>query len=357
MKELEIQKTLRLNGLEKTVNELNLICKKYNDGRVLFKYRQIDAIWSRKETHECRGIILNENDNWNVVSLSYFKFFNYGEPLCAKIDTPSVKWYEKSDGSLITFYWWNNEWNIQTSGSINAFDISYTENSFGDLCIIATTKMYGSYENFLSKLDKKYFYMFELMTPENIVVAQHKTYTLKLHGIRNKETLEEISIDNFNDLIKVDKYNFNNVEDVIKVSKTLSWENEGFIGVDKYFNRCKIKGPEYVAMHYTATSISMYSIVDILKQNELEEYLLYFDNKKEFYKQLEKNFLELVKEFQDVIDFCHTISNLDKKEFALIILEKYTGLKRTLAFKYNQISARDYINTINNKIIYKLINK
>jgi len=54
----------------------------------------------------CRGIILDAEDDWRVVSLPYVKFFNYGESYADKtLDWTTAKVYEKLDGSMVTLYW------------------------------------------------------------------------------------------------------------------------------------------------------------------------------------------------------------------------------------------------------------
>lgn len=70
----------------------NLIC---------FKYNQIESPFSEPLVQECRGIILDENDNWNVVSHSFNKFFNYGESNAVEIDWDVAEVQEKMDGCFL----------------------------------------------------------------------------------------------------------------------------------------------------------------------------------------------------------------------------------------------------------------
>lgn len=55
---------------------------------------------------ECRGLILDEDDNWKAICYPYKKFFNYNEPLgkAIKMNWTDVNVYEKIDGSLATLY-------------------------------------------------------------------------------------------------------------------------------------------------------------------------------------------------------------------------------------------------------------
>jgi hypothetical protein len=67
---------------------------------VLFKYNQIESPFSEQIVRECRGIILDENDNWNVVCQSMSKFFNLGEGHAATIDWTTARVQCKVDGCL-----------------------------------------------------------------------------------------------------------------------------------------------------------------------------------------------------------------------------------------------------------------
>lgn len=71
---------------------------------VLFKYG-ISPDWSHPEVINARGIILDEDNDWEVVAYPYDKFFNYGDPIAAKVDFEDSIIYEKLDGSLMFMYW------------------------------------------------------------------------------------------------------------------------------------------------------------------------------------------------------------------------------------------------------------
>lgn len=59
--------------------------RKY-DNLVLFKYNQIESPFAEKIVCECRGVILDESNDWNIVSRPFNKFFNHGEGHAAPID-------------------------------------------------------------------------------------------------------------------------------------------------------------------------------------------------------------------------------------------------------------------------------
>jgi hypothetical protein len=66
---------------------------------VLLNYSQINSPMNEPIVQECRGLILDEADNWRVVCRPYDKFFNYGEPNAVEVDWGTASVYEKLDGS------------------------------------------------------------------------------------------------------------------------------------------------------------------------------------------------------------------------------------------------------------------
>jgi len=64
---------------------------------------------------ECRGIILDSKNGWQVVAFPYKKFFNHGEPFASEIDWTTAKIFEKIDGSLASVYWYDQKWHVASS--------------------------------------------------------------------------------------------------------------------------------------------------------------------------------------------------------------------------------------------------
>ena len=324
--ELAIQKLLRDKGLEYTKEYLNVTAKEAGD-LILLKYKQIEADWTKPELHQCRGIILHK-DTFDVVAFSYEKFFNLSEGYAATIDWDSAKFYEKLDGSLINLYFYNDSWHVQTSGTIDAnADTYHPSMTFADLFWYTVIKQYGSKENFISKLDTNNNYMFELMSPYNIIVTQHTECQALLHGARDMTTYNFIDIDNI-DLDKAKLYDLSSVDEMMGEIGNMGWQEEGFVVVDKNFNRVKCKNPDYVAVHHQATSVKPSSIINIIKTNEIDEFLSYFKHRKDEVLYYEKCWN---KEQKDIEDFYNTVKDIeDQKEFAVKVLngisKQYSGI-------------------------------
>src|SRR4051812_12696961 len=87
-------------GLEELCARFAIRAKRHSvhPNLVQLKYNQVFSPMHEPVVQECRGLIVDEADGWRVVSRSYDKFFNFGEPNAPAIDWSSAKVYEKLDG-------------------------------------------------------------------------------------------------------------------------------------------------------------------------------------------------------------------------------------------------------------------
>ena len=98
-------------GINRAEQYPNLICLKYSHWASPF---------SEKLVRQARGIILDESNDWRIISYPYDKFFNYGEKYAATINWNNAKVYDKLDGSLLVLYYYDRQWLVQTSGTADA---------------------------------------------------------------------------------------------------------------------------------------------------------------------------------------------------------------------------------------------
>lgn len=205
---------------------------------------------------EARGIIIDVK-NLEVVCWPFRKFGNYNEGYADKINWQSAKVLEKVDGSIIKL-WFNNQkgdWQFSTNKTI------YAENAPVEDCpglsyfsVIKRAKNYGDIP--FDRLNKEKTYIFELVSPQTQVVINYGETMLYHIGTRNnltgQETDEDIGIK------KPMLYTAGSLEDCVKLASTLNQgqediSKEGFVVVDKNFNRVKVKSLEYIAKHHTST--------------------------------------------------------------------------------------------------------
>lgn len=252
-----------------------------DNGYILFKYNQVFSDFSIPLVREARGIIFRESD-WECVCHPFNKFGNYGEPYCPEINWETASVQEKVDGSLIKF-WYDNGWHISTNGTIDAFkanlnDVKYQ--NFGQLVLEAIRNTVTDEHNFFEMLDKKFTYMFELVSPYNRVVIPYQETKLYLLGFRSRWLGEEFAPEHciFNEYFAIPKrYPLHSLEDIQKAANALPWDQEGYVVCDENFNRVKIKSPSYVMAHYVRNNntISTERLVQIILDGEQEEFLIY----------------------------------------------------------------------------------
>lgn len=165
MRKVAVQEFLRNGGtLSDLERDYHIHVKRHKDynNLVLLKY-SIDTPMGEEISQDCRGIILDENDNWKIVCFPYRKFFNYGEGHATQIDVNTMKVYEKLDGSLMTLYWYDNKWHVASSGTPDASgNINESDKTFADLFWKVWSQL-----NYIFPTNRDMCYMFELMTGHN----------------------------------------------------------------------------------------------------------------------------------------------------------------------------------------------
>lgn len=352
---INLQKYLQTHTTEELTAEFAIAVKPHSvyPELFLFKYNQIDSPMDNSIVQECRGIILNKN--WDIVSFPYTKFFNAEEPKAAIINWDSAKVYEKLDGSLVTLYFYDNKWQMSTSGTpdgsgeVQGFCTHYL--NFADL-FWQTWKELG-YS--LPSLDHKDFcFMFELMTPFNRVVVQHQKPRIALHGVRNIKTLKEHNPSDFAsygwEIVK--QYPLKTLNDVFETCKTLDpIKNEGFVVVDENFARVKVKSPAYVALSHMKDNFSQRRMLQLILANESEEFLSYFKEYEGLHNEIKTKYMCLI---LDITETYERIKGLEvQKDFALEACKhNFSG---ALFAMRKGVTLTDYLNKISIQSLEKMV--
>ena len=285
--------------------------KMFGRNLIMFKYSQQDSDFSNDIVKECRGIILDE-DTFEPISVPYFKFFNFSEPNAAEIDWQSATILEKIDGSLVKVVKFSDqEILVSTNGVIDAFKcelnsmIGCPYNNFGELFWEAIRNQmidcgYSLDKNdpvkwLADKLLLNTTYMFELCSPYNRVIVPHKETKLYFHGWRDNISLEEMRFNTciltkIFDCPKI--YNLKSLDECIAATQAMPWDEEGYVVVDKNFNRVKIKSPAYLLVHRCANNgnMSIRRAIDVYMAGECDEILAYFPEYKSAFDEIDKRF-------------------------------------------------------------------
>ena len=246
---------------------------------------QYEKMWN-EETLSCRGLVL---DSWgNVVARPFKKFFNLSEVEGEIPDLP-FEVFEKMDGSLGIFFWYNGNPIFASRGSFTS-----------DQSKVGWEILKGmDYEN----LKIGVTYLFEIIYPENrIVVDYGDTEKLVLLGAVETSTGEEIPYSGIGENLErfelVRKWA--NKKSISELAKENDLIREGYVLRFSNGYRVKVKFEEYCRLHKIITNVSNIDIWEKLKDGlPLNEILDKVPD--EFYGWVKNTENRLREEFQDTL--------------------------------------------------------
>lgn len=341
-----------------------------DNGYVLFTYTLGETDFNIPLCRECRGVILDETNKFKPMCVPFYKFFNFGEPEAAKINWKSAMVEEKIDGSLIKL-WYDRDGKLvfSTNGNIYAdktiCENMYTKNdiTFGQLAADAFKR--SARDLTINMIDKNATHMFELTSRYNkIIVDYGGTPTLTYLGSRDLETGKEYNSLIFMNYFKTPKlYRLKSLEEVKEACARMNgFTEEGFVVVDKDYNRIKVKSPEYVKIAHTLTKVNSFKgIIKVLKDDDIDEILSYCTFEES--QGIEKVRYNLTLMSYDIGDIYYETkwqAEDDRKEFARIVNEKYRWCAPVLFRLYgkNEIvgSHRTVYDILLNSLTYNQLN-
>lgn len=271
-------------GLLEVQSHPTLPLKIYNYSRNTI----FDRVWD-EITLNMRGTILDNEGN--LIAKGFDKFFNLeeiidqplqieGEKIRHNLQEKGIvkipygqKMYvhDKLDGSLGILFYFQNEWILASKGSFTS-----------EQAIKGKEILYKYYYN-IQNLNKDYYYIFEIIYPENrIVVNYGDKEELILLSIVDKRCFIELTPEKcFDESVKIG-CNFSstmsfgkveNEEDLRYLAKKIRLENdenkEGYIFRFWPSNfRCKVKFAEYCRLHSLVTQCSNLDIWRALKEGK-----------------------------------------------------------------------------------------
>lgn len=307
----------------KKILEEKRIRVKEDNGLCIMNYLP-GSDFSDPVVQEARGIIIDAA-NADVVCWPFRKFGNWFETYADEIDWKSAVVQEKIDGSIIKLYFWNGEWRWATNSMIDAGEASAetTGKKFSDM--IRAADNYADIP--FSDLDKDRTYIFELVSPETMIVIEYP-YTRLFHtGTRSRMTGKEYDEDI--GIVKPKVFGGGKgLEEYTEYVRTLNRdgtnpEYEGFVVVDKNWNRVKIKSPEYLAMHKLINNGNMSEnrIVKAVfeKDDEIREIAMRCRSNRERWENTEKGLIELEKKINCYMAYARGVYEEvlhDRKSFA-----------------------------------------
>lgn len=339
---------------------------KRDSGYILFMYSQIDSDMSNPIVQEARGIIFWE-ETMLPVCIPFFKFFNVQETQAAEIDWSTAEVQEKLDGSIIKLWYHNYGWHVSTNGTINALNAELQTpvilgdkkdiqvKNYMDLFIYANQKRIDWYDS----LDKGYTYIFELVSPYNRVVVPYKETKLYHIGTRNNYTLIEEDLDI--GIEKPRKYNISTLEECLRISENLPFDEEGYVVVDSEYNRVKIKSHAYVAAHHLKNNgVVTYSrVLDMIKANGQDDFLSIYPEYTEVFDEVSGKLLFFIEECINLLKEFNQTNFDTRKDFAVwAVSKKFPSLLFLLLdgkVGNTEVDITTYILSIESEKLLKMI--
>jgi RNA ligase-like protein len=311
---------VRAHGVSALVDRLHIIVRRHGQYQNLvhLKYNQIESPMDDPVVQECRGIVLDCDDDYRVVSFPYKKFFNHGEPHAARIDWPTARVQEKLDGSLIVLYPYRGAWHVASSGTPDASGAAHESGlSFAALFWQVWDSL-GYDSTQLDRCGRKCL-MFELMTPHNRVIVPHTESRIVLHGARDLTTFAELDPEPIAKQMGwecVRTFPLGSIDDCLKAAEAMNpLECEGYVVRDGEFRRIKLKCPQYVALAHMKESMTVRRLLEIIRSNESDEFLSYFPEFRAAYDRVRQRFDDLCSELYRDYDRLKDIP--DQKTFAM----------------------------------------
>jgi hypothetical protein len=339
-----------------------------------FKYDQIDSPMGSQLVQECRGIILDSDDNWKVIAYPFNKFFNHTEGRAAKIKWDSCPYvYDKVDGSLITMYEYADKWHVASSGLPDAVGFAPDGSmTLGDLFRKVWNEL-----GYPMPTRKGECYIFELATPSNKVVVPHTKSTITFIGAREltaESGYRELYIDSESfplEWKRPRRFHVRSMQEAIdKCNEMNPMEQEGYVVVDNEFNRIKVKSPQYAAISHLGLTLeeirkssfdeSKYEanvqkrwMLSIIMTNECDEFLGYLPQYTNLYNEVKLKYDRFREELESLYEKTKDIES--QMEFALAI-KHHPCSKSLFGIRNGKFaSVSDVFRSMGFKKVYKLI--
>ena len=260
----------------------------------ILKYNQLSSDFSNEIVKQCRGSIFY----WNGVSAEcvcrpFDKFFNVQEENADKIDWDSACVEEKVDGSLMKVWYHDGKWHLSTNGTIDAFKAQVNDYglTFGDIFLRAARD--PDLQHWCSTLVKAYTHLFELTSPETRVIIPYDDNIYYLASINTKTKEEKcLTVLGVN---YPEEYSLSTLEECLAACEKMTRNEEGYVVVDKYNHRVKIKSKGWLEAHYMANNgvITRKRIIAMIQNESIDDFLALMPEYTDMVEDIKKELLYL----------------------------------------------------------------
>ena len=261
---------------------------------------EVDAKWNKNNLFY-RSLITDKEGN--VLSSGFPKFFNYGEkPDCYPNPENYSDWRidSKIDGSLLIADYVNGQFSMRTRGTVSYV----TQENAKDFELLP--QKHPKVVEFL-KENSHLTLLFEIVTPNNVIVIRPKDVEFYLLGAINKNGMCVVSSTDLTNIwrkigpISVPQsYQFNDISDLSKIAQLIKgWKGkEGIvISYNNNQNRIKMKSDWYLFCHRVKSQLSSTkNLIEFYVEKEMPIC-------EDFYKLIETEFdFEIAFQLKDEIE-------------------------------------------------------
>lgn len=374
-------KEIKELGLNSFIEKYNLKSKDYGH-KFNLKYDQLNTK-KTPSTNECRGIVISKS--LDILSMPFVRFSNYDENSRKLIDWNTATYWEKTDGTMIQYYYDPiiDKWCVGTTGTAEAIDnvscrdkitqeVNQYDFNITELFYSTCKKLNIDISEYV--LQKGCTYIFELATEYNKVINKYSSDKVVLLGIRELNTYTEFGqlfIDNIAKLINCDRpkqYLFDSEKEMLDSLKNVKYGDENFEGyviVDEDFNRVKVKSNTYIIYsQFNGDIESKWRLVDVVLSNEIDEVSASFPNLREPMRKMKEKFDYIIKPVKEKFDYLKVnFDSLERKDF-FIEGNKAVNFDKnkkpllsifTQLFNNKDISFDDALSVVDRKSLYKMI--
>ena len=302
----------------------------------------IDAKWTKHNLH-LRSLIVRGSD-FEVLSSGFPKFFNATEKPDAYPDPEKYKdWCvtSKIDGSLLIVDYVNDQFSMRTRGTA-----SYTSQANAE----DFEQLLVQYPFVLDALknNQDLSFLFEIMTPNNIIVIPSADVAFTFLGAVDKEDFSLLPFVEYQmmgwsmEVPMPEIHSFKTLSEMVENVKSWVGKEGVVLSFNNNQNRIKIKSDDYLVKHRLKSELnSENNFVEFYVQEGMPDY-------QEFFNAVEKvvdfetatafrgrisKVVDAGKEVNRIIEgmetFVKDFRNLPRKEAALAIMGSYGGDKNS----------------------------
>jgi hypothetical protein len=254
-----------------------------------------------------RGVIVEKDTNRPLC----YTFNKMSRHLPEDWKLSDCKITKSYDGSQIKLFYYNNKWVVSTTRRIDANNSYFFSNkSFMEMFNDASNIDY-------KKLNTSYCYSFVLAHPDNRVVARHNTPCLTHVLTRDMTTYQLVDVDI--GISKPEEVKFNTKTDMWKAVKKLPYFIEGYV-VQNGSNFVKVVNNKYQSVKELRGSSNslLFHYFFLKKKNKIKEFLTYYPESTETFRQFEKSF--------------NNLCILAYNEYVLLRIRKVIDVEKLLPF-------------------------